>query len=175
MSMVRGQSKGSLKHQSELSADQYELLDKIGEGYGLFFYCEQLYFVDYSTYFRKFPQNYLPLLLRAFSGQSPRLNSVSCSSYGSVWRAVHKQTKREVAIKQVKVENNLKDLLKETEHMLECKSKFVVSFDGSFLKDDTLWVRRIFFFHLVVSPWGVTYVCEPRLSWNMPLEAVFLT
>jgi serine/threonine protein kinase len=35
----------------------------------------------------------------------------------------------------------LKDILKETEHMMECRSEFIVDYHDCFQKDDTLWVR----------------------------------
>jgi serine/threonine-protein kinase 24/25/MST4 len=66
---------------------------------------------------------------------------VFCRSYGSVWKGVHKSTGTVYAIKLVKVENNLKDIMKETEHMMECRSEYIVDYHDCFLKDDTLWVR----------------------------------
>ena len=59
-------------------------------------------------------------------------------TYGSVFKAIHKESRQIVAIKQVSVND---DIFKETEIMQQCDSPFVVKYYTSFFKDeDMLWV-----------------------------------
>ena len=59
-------------------------------------------------------------------------------SYGSVFKAIHKESRQIVAIKQVSVND---DIFKETEIMQQCDSPFVVKYYASYFKnEDLLWV-----------------------------------
>lgn len=69
-------------------------------------------------------------------------------SYGSVLRAIHKNTKRNVAIKLIPVESDLKELYKEIEILRSCKSDHIVRYYGSYCKDKDLWVRFAIFYNL---------------------------
>jgi serine/threonine protein kinase len=68
------------------------------------------------------------------------LDKLGEGSYGSVLHAKHLQTHTLHAIKQVPVEDNLSDLLKETEHMMECKCENIVGYDACFLVNNQLWI-----------------------------------
>lgn len=63
-------------------------------------------------------------------------------SYGSVFKAIHKESRQIVAIKQVPVnDSDLQDIFKETEIMQQCDSPFVVKYYASYFKnEDLLWV-----------------------------------
>lgn len=43
-----------------------------------------------------------------------------CSSYGSVFKAIHKESGQVVAIKQVPVESDLQEIIKEISIMQQC-------------------------------------------------------
>lgn len=45
---------------------------------------------------------------------------VSCRSYGSVFKAIHKESGQVVAIKQVPVESDLQEIIKEISIMQQC-------------------------------------------------------
>ena len=47
-------------------------------------------------------------------------------SYGSVYKAVHKESKQVLAIKQVPVDTDLQDIIKEISIMQQCVSPYVV-------------------------------------------------
>eukprot|EP01111_Echinosteliopsis_oligospora_P013831 TRINITY_DN5063_c0_g1_i1.p1 TRINITY_DN5063_c0_g1~~TRINITY_DN5063_c0_g1_i1.p1 ORF type:complete len:474 (+),score=105.95 TRINITY_DN5063_c0_g1_i1:316-1737(+) len=69
------------------------------------------------------------------------LEKLGEGSYGSVWKAVHKQTGAVVAVKKVGIDNDLEDLLKEIDFMESCcDSPFIVKYYGKYFKDDELWI-----------------------------------
>ena len=47
-------------------------------------------------------------------------------SYGSVFKAIHKESKQVLAIKQVPVDTDLQDIIKEISIMQQCVSPYVV-------------------------------------------------
>ena len=49
-----------------------------------------------------------------------KLISCLCSSYGSVYKAIHKESGQVVAIKQVPVESDLQEIIKEISIMQQC-------------------------------------------------------
>lgn len=61
-------------------------------------------------------------------------------SYGSVFKAVHLNTNRVVAIKIIPVESNMSSLMDEIGILKECKSDFIVSYYGSYYKGNDIWV-----------------------------------
>lgn len=65
------------------------------------------------------------------------------SSYGSVFKAVHKSTKKVVAIKIIPVESELEELMNEISILKSCRFDFVVRYYGSYYKDNDLWVFRL--------------------------------
>uniref|UniRef100_A0A915IPG8 non-specific serine/threonine protein kinase n=1 Tax=Romanomermis culicivorax TaxID=13658 RepID=A0A915IPG8_ROMCU len=61
-------------------------------------------------------------------------------SYGSVFKALHKQSGHLLAIKQVPVDTDLQEIIKEISIMQQCDSPFVVKYYGSYFKNSDLWI-----------------------------------
>lgn len=61
-------------------------------------------------------------------------------SYGSVWKAHHLKTGTTTAIKKVPVENDLDEILNEIKIMKQCRSPYIISYYGSYFKDNELWI-----------------------------------
>ena len=61
-------------------------------------------------------------------------------SYGSVFKAVHKESGVLVAIKQVAIENDLEDILKEIRILQQCESPYIVRYYGSYTQGNDLWI-----------------------------------
>jgi len=68
------------------------------------------------------------------------LEKLGEGSYGSVWKAIHRQTGGIVAIKKVGIDNDLDDITKEIEFMKGCRSPYIVRYFGSYFKSDELWI-----------------------------------
>lgn len=64
-------------------------------------------------------------------------------SYGSVYKAVHKESGQVLAIKQVPVDTDLQEIIKEISIMQQCDSLYVVKYYGSYFKNTDLWVRKL--------------------------------
>lgn len=62
-------------------------------------------------------------------------------SYGSVYKAQHIQTGQILAIKQVPVDTDLGEIIKEISIMQQCDSPFIVKYYGSYFKNTDLWVH----------------------------------
>lgn len=61
-------------------------------------------------------------------------------SYGSVYKAIHKESSEVLAIKQVAVDTDLQDIIKEISIMQQCDSPYVVKYYGSYFKNTDLWI-----------------------------------
>jgi len=61
-------------------------------------------------------------------------------SYGAVWKAVHMKTGTTTAIKRVPVENDLDEILNEIKIMKQCRSPYIISYYGSYFKENELWI-----------------------------------
>ncbi|XP_059480802.1 solute carrier organic anion transporter family member 74D-like [Neocloeon triangulifer] len=61
-------------------------------------------------------------------------------SYGSVYKAVHKESEQVLAIKQVPVDTDLQEIIKEISIMQQCDSPYVVKYYGSYFKNTDLWI-----------------------------------
>jgi serine/threonine protein kinase len=57
-----------------------------------------------------------------------------------VWKAVHIKTGTVTAIKRVPVENDLDEILNEIKIMKQCRSPYIISYYGSYFKDNELWI-----------------------------------
>uniref|UniRef100_A0A4W3HS55 Serine/threonine-protein kinase cst-1 n=1 Tax=Callorhinchus milii TaxID=7868 RepID=A0A4W3HS55_CALMI len=68
------------------------------------------------------------------------LEKLGEGSYGSVFKAIHKESGQVVAIKQVPVESDLQEIIKEISIMQQCDSCHVVKYYGSYFKNRDLWI-----------------------------------
>lgn len=68
------------------------------------------------------------------------LEKLGEGSYGSVFKAIHKDTSEIVAIKQIPVESDLQEIIKEISIMQQCDSPHVVKYYGSYFKNTDLWI-----------------------------------
>ncbi|XP_072541023.1 serine/threonine-protein kinase 4-like [Salminus brasiliensis] len=68
------------------------------------------------------------------------LEKLGEGSYGSVFKAHYKETGEIVAIKQVPVESDLQEIIKEISIMQQCNSPHVVKYYGSYFKNSDLWI-----------------------------------
>lgn len=71
-----------------------------------------------------------------------------CRSYGSVYKALHKESGQVLAIKQVPVDTDLQEIIKEISIMQQCDSVFIVKYYGSYFKNTDLWVRLAVYWNL---------------------------
>lgn len=68
------------------------------------------------------------------------ISKLGRGSYGSVFKALHKESGQVVAIKQVPVDTDLQEIIKEISIMQQCDSPFVVKYYGSYFKNTDLWI-----------------------------------
>eukprot|EP01118_Nematostelium_gracile_P006090 TRINITY_DN1947_c0_g1_i1.p1 TRINITY_DN1947_c0_g1~~TRINITY_DN1947_c0_g1_i1.p1 ORF type:complete len:436 (-),score=149.68 TRINITY_DN1947_c0_g1_i1:71-1378(-) len=68
------------------------------------------------------------------------LEKLGEGSYGAVWKAQHLKTTTITAIKRVPVENDLDEILNEIKIMKQCRSPYIISYYGSYFKDNELWI-----------------------------------
>lgn len=61
-------------------------------------------------------------------------------SYGSVYKALHKDSGQVLAIKQVPVDTDLQEIIKEISIMQQCDSPYIVKYYGSYFKNTDLWI-----------------------------------
>ena len=63
-------------------------------------------------------------------------------SYGSVYKAIHKDSQQILAIKQVPVDNDLQEIIKEISIMQQCDSPYVVKYYGSYFKNTGKFIQE---------------------------------
>ncbi|XP_066269571.1 serine/threonine-protein kinase 3-like [Branchiostoma lanceolatum] len=68
------------------------------------------------------------------------LEKLGEGSYGSVFKAMHKESGQVLAIKQVPVDTDLQEIIKEISIMQQCDSEYVVRYFGSYFKNSDLWI-----------------------------------
>jgi serine/threonine kinase 3 len=61
-------------------------------------------------------------------------------SYGNVYKAVHKENRQLVAVKQIPIESDLFEIIREISIMQQCDSRYIVKYYGSYFKDADLWI-----------------------------------
>ncbi|CAF1046112.1 unnamed protein product [Rotaria sordida] len=61
-------------------------------------------------------------------------------SYGNVFKSKHRETGHFLAIKQIPVESDLQEIVKEISIMKQCDSPYIVKYFGSYFKDTDLWI-----------------------------------
>ncbi|KAL8576035.1 hypothetical protein ACOMHN_052053 [Nucella lapillus] len=70
------------------------------------------------------------------------LGKLGEGSYGSVFKSLHKETGQVLAIKQVPVDTDLQEIIKEISIMQQCDSKYIVKYYGSYFKKSDLWIIK---------------------------------
>ena len=70
--------------------------------------------------------------------------SLRYSSYGSVFKAIHNESGQVLAIKQVPVDTDLQEIIKEISIMQQCDSAYIVKYYGSYFKNSDLLVWPFF-------------------------------
>ncbi|KAI0237135.1 Serine/threonine-protein kinase 3 [Lamellibrachia satsuma] len=68
------------------------------------------------------------------------LEKLGEGSYGSVYKALHKDSGEVLAIKQVPVDTDLQEIIKEISIMQQCDSPYIVKYYGSYFKNTDLWI-----------------------------------
>jgi len=68
------------------------------------------------------------------------LEKLGEGSYGAVWKAIHIKSGTVTAIKRVAVENDLEEILNEIKIMKQCRSPYIISYYGSYFKENELWI-----------------------------------
>ncbi|KAJ3323861.1 Serine/threonine-protein kinase 4 [Boothiomyces sp. JEL0866] len=68
------------------------------------------------------------------------LEKFGSGSYGTVYKALHKSSGKICAIKQIPVENDLNDTIREISIMTGFESQYLVHFHASYLTDEALWI-----------------------------------
>ncbi|KAI6243702.1 Non-specific serine/threonine protein kinase [Aphelenchoides fujianensis] len=68
------------------------------------------------------------------------LAKVGEGSYGSVHKAMHKESGHVLAVKKVPVDTDLQEIIKEITIMQQCDSRYVVKYYGSYFKNSDLWI-----------------------------------
>ena len=88
--------------------------------------------------------------------------------YASVFKAVHKDSKQILAIKQVPVDNDLQEIIKEISIMQQCDSPYVVKYYGSYFKQTDLWIVMEY-----CGAGSILDIMKLRgLYWNLPKTQV---
>ena len=60
-----------------------------------------------------------------------------------MFQAIHKDSQQILAIKQVPVDTDLQEIIKEISIMQQCDSPYVVKYYGSYFKNTDLWVNNL--------------------------------
>lgn len=81
-------------------------------------------------------------------------------SYGSVFKALHKESGQVLAIKQVPVDTDLQEIIKEISIMQQCDSPYVVKYYGSYFKNTDLWVSTSETFQLFLGT--ISFLPKPN-------------
>ncbi|KAG8775566.1 hypothetical protein FRC15_000454 [Serendipita sp. 397] len=71
------------------------------------------------------------------------LHKLGTGSFGTVWKAMHNETKQIVAIKQIDLEDSdddITEIQQEIAHLAQCDSEYVTRYYGSFVKGYKLWI-----------------------------------
>jgi serine/threonine-protein kinase 24/25/MST4 len=77
------------------------------------------------------------------SSQYTLLEKLGTGSFGTVYKAIHNETKQIVAIKQIDLEDSdddISEIQQEISHLAQCDSEYVTRYYGSFVKGYKLWI-----------------------------------
>ena len=121
--------------------------------------CYWRLFIFFSSHFSELTK----LSEESLTRQPEEVFDIICKlgegSYGSVFKALHKESGQVLAIKQVPVDTDLQEIIKEISIMQQCDSPYVVKYYGSYFKNTDLWVRNTS--SLVTLPSWMTTVLVP--------------
>lgn len=92
------------------------------------------------------------------------LEKLGEGAYGSVFKGLHRASGRLIAIKQVPVDTDLQDIIKEISIMQQCENSFIVRYYGSYFKRSDLWI--------IMEYCGAGSVCDIIRLRNKTLEEV---
>uniref|UniRef100_A0A6G3MK93 non-specific serine/threonine protein kinase n=1 Tax=Henneguya salminicola TaxID=69463 RepID=A0A6G3MK93_HENSL len=68
------------------------------------------------------------------------LEKLGQGSYGLVYKAIHIASENILAVKQVPIGADIKDILKEISIMQQCDSKYVIKYYGCYYEKLDLWI-----------------------------------
>ncbi|KZV78487.1 Pkinase-domain-containing protein [Exidia glandulosa HHB12029] len=77
------------------------------------------------------------------ASQYTLLEKLGTGSFGTVYKAMHNETKQIVAIKQIDLEDSdddISEIQQEIQHLAQCDSEYVTRYYGSFVKGYKLWI-----------------------------------
>ncbi|KIJ57014.1 hypothetical protein M422DRAFT_40568 [Sphaerobolus stellatus SS14] len=77
------------------------------------------------------------------ASQYTLLEKLGTGSFGTVYKAIHNETKQIVAIKQIDLEDSdddIGEIQQEIAHLAQCDSEYVTKYYGSFVKGYKLWI-----------------------------------
>lgn len=80
---------------------------------------------------------------KELSEQYELLEKIGAGSFGTVYKAMHKESGQIVAIKQVDLEDSdddISEIQQEIAHLAQCDSEWVTRYYGSFVKGYKLWI-----------------------------------
>lgn len=80
---------------------------------------------------------------KVLADQYVLLEKLGTGSFGTVYKAMHKESKQIVAIKQIDLEDSdddIGEIQMEIAHLAQCDSNFVTRYYGSFVKGYKLWI-----------------------------------
>nr|CAD7445437.1 unnamed protein product [Timema bartmani] len=88
------------------------------------------------------PEEVFDIICKLGEGEKSSVitSPMCCSSYGSVFKALHKESGQVLAIKQVPVDSDLQEIIKEISIMQQCDSPWIVKYYGSYFKNTDLWI-----------------------------------
>ncbi|KOX77898.1 Serine/threonine-protein kinase 3 [Melipona quadrifasciata] len=97
-----------------------------------------------DTHTMPYPRELKKLSEESLTRQPEEVFDIICKlgegSYGSVYKALHKESGQVLAIKQVPVDTDLQEIIKEISIMQQCDSPYVVKYYGSYFKNTDLWI-----------------------------------
>ncbi|KAG6900967.1 hypothetical protein C0993_004405 [Termitomyces sp. T159_Od127] len=89
------------------------------------------------------PQEPCPIPTNSPASQYTLLEKLGTGSFGTVYKAVHNETKQIVAIKQIDLEDSdddISEIQQEIASLAQCDSEYVTRYYGSFVVSYKLWI-----------------------------------
>ncbi|KAH7102896.1 Pkinase-domain-containing protein [Auriculariales sp. MPI-PUGE-AT-0066] len=92
---------------------------------------------------KRYSQQPSPMPSSDPASQYTLLEKLGTGSFGTVYKAMHNETKQIVAIKQIDLEDSdddISEIQQEIQHLAQCDSEYVTRYYGSFVKGYKLWI-----------------------------------